>query len=167
MSLYLSARNKTLKVYLRKTIFACLKLECLWHFSKVQVMRISQELWTDFSCLTCNMERSFMKWLIVDAVNVEAVLNREQFLIYLVRINGLIDVAERRVRRVFSINASGSWFAALVNSIVLDVARCVIASEESSFVVVGVTRESASNVRCPIVSHLSEVTDVMTRLVGK
>lgn len=80
----------------------------------------------------------------------------------LVGVDVFVDVAECRVVGIASSCAAAGREAAFVDLVSLDVTRRVVAGEETSFVLVGVSGESTTDSGCPIVGHLSEMSDVMT-----
>lgn len=83
-------------------------------------------------------------------------------LVDLVGVDVLVDVAKCRVVGIAPSRAATGREAALVDLVSLDVTRRVVAGEETSFVLIGVSGESTTDSGRPIVCHLCEMSDVMT-----
>lgn len=80
----------------------------------------------------------------------------------LVGVDVFVDVTKCWVVGVASSCAASGGEAALVDLVSLDVTRRVVAGKETSFVLIGVSGESTTNSGRSIVSHLREMSDVMT-----
>lgn len=85
----------------------------------------------------------------------------------MIGINRFVNITESWVAGILAADAAGRWPAALVDAVALDVARRVVAGEESRFVAVGVAGEGAANVRRAVVRHLREMSNVVALHLGR
>lgn len=143
-------------------------------FKFVRISQGMQFLWSGFCFVGNDWE---WQWIL----KVRTRMNRHQFLksdpsfeasndailVNLIGINWLINAAESWVVWISTIDATAAWLSTLVDFVSFYVSRWVIAGEETCFVAVRVASESASDESRAIISHLGEVSDVMTVLLKK